>query len=66
VEEMLAVEDDNIRRLAAIFLLDEDVAVTKAARGLRAHEDRAFLLLHQLFVEVEVISFENLIAAVVY
>lgn len=39
--------------------------MTQTASELRADENRLFLLLHSLFVEIEVVGFENVIAAVV-
>jgi hypothetical protein len=65
VEQMFAVEDDDVGGFAAIHALDEDVAVTEAAAGLWTHEDGSLLLLDEFLVKVEVICLEDLVAAVV-
>jgi hypothetical protein len=63
---MSAVEDNNVGAFAAVFLLHEDVAVAETAVGFRVDEDPALLLLHELLVEVEVVGFEDLVAAFVH
>jgi hypothetical protein len=49
VEEMTTVEDDDVGAFAAV-LGGEDVAVAETAAGRGADEDRALLLLDELFV----------------
>lgn len=65
VEEVLAVEYDDVGGFAAVLLLHQDVAMTEAAVGLWTHEERSFLLLDSLLVQFEVVRLEDVVAAVV-
>lgn len=65
VEEVLAVEYDDVGGFAAVLLLHQDVAMAQAAVGLRTHEERPFLLLDSLLVQFEVVRLEDVVAAVV-
>lgn len=60
---MLAVENDDVGCLAAVFLLHQDVAMAERAVGLRTHVERFLLLLHKLLVEIEVIGLQDVVAA---
>lgn len=62
---MFAVEDDDVGAFAAVFFAHENVAVAETAAGFGCDCDGTFLLLHELLVEVEVIGFQDLIAAFV-
>lgn len=65
VEQMFAIEDNDVRRLAAVFLSNENVAMAETAIGLTRHEDGFLLLLNQLLVKIEIVGFEDLVATFV-